>query len=49
MKKWANELKRVFSKKEGRMAKKTPEKMPTIPDHKGMQIKTTLRFHSIPI
>jgi hypothetical protein len=35
MKKWANELNRVFSKKEGQMAKKTYEQMLNIPGHKG--------------
>jgi hypothetical protein len=35
MKKWANELNRIFSKEEVQMAKKTHEKMLTIPVHKG--------------
>jgi hypothetical protein len=34
-KKWANELNKVFSKKEIQMAKKTHEKTLTIPGHKG--------------
>jgi hypothetical protein len=33
MKKWANELKRAFSKEEVQMPKKTHEKMLTIPGH----------------
>jgi hypothetical protein len=35
IKKWATELNTTFSKKEVQMAKKTHEKMPTIPGHKG--------------
>jgi adenylate kinase len=34
MKKWANELKRAFSKEEVQMAKKTHEEMLNIPGHK---------------
>jgi hypothetical protein len=34
IKKWATELNRTFSKKEVQMAKKTNEKMFTIPGHK---------------
>jgi hypothetical protein len=45
IKKWATELNRTFSKEEVQMAKKTHEKRFTIPIHKRMQIKTTLRFH----
>jgi hypothetical protein len=35
VKKWATELNRAFSKEEIQMAKKTQEKMLTIPGHKG--------------
>jgi hypothetical protein len=35
IKKWATELNRTFSKEEVQMAKKTHEKMLTIPHHKG--------------
>jgi hypothetical protein len=35
VKKWANELKRAFSKEEVQMTKKKYEKMITIPGHKG--------------
>jgi hypothetical protein len=35
IKKWATELNRIFSKEEIQMAKKTHEKMLTIPGHKG--------------
>jgi hypothetical protein len=35
IKKWATELNRTFSKEEIQMAKKTHEKMLTIPGHKG--------------
>jgi hypothetical protein len=35
MKKWANEVNRAFSKEEVQMAKKTHEKLLTIPGHKG--------------
>jgi hypothetical protein len=35
MKKWANELNRVFSKEEVQMDKKHGKKMLNIPDHKG--------------
>jgi hypothetical protein len=34
MKKWANELKRTFSKEEDQMAKKTHEEILNIPGHK---------------
>jgi hypothetical protein len=49
--KWASELNRTFSKKEIQMAKKKKksEKMLTILGHKGIQIKTTLRFHLTPV
>jgi hypothetical protein len=35
IKNWATELSRIFSKEEIQMAKKTHEKMFTIPGHKG--------------
>jgi hypothetical protein len=35
MKKWTNEQNRAFSKEEFQMAKRTLEKMFTIPGHKG--------------
>jgi hypothetical protein len=35
IKKWATELNRTFSNEEIQMAKKTHEKMLTIPSHKG--------------
>jgi hypothetical protein len=44
IKKWANELKRTFSK-EVQMVKKTHEKCSPSLAIKEMQIKTTLRFH----
>jgi hypothetical protein len=49
MKKWANELNRVFSKEEVHMAKKHMKKCSTSLAIKEMRIKTTLRFHFIPV
>jgi hypothetical protein len=50
MKKWANELNRVFSKEEVQIAKKKKKKKysPSLAI-KEMQIKTTLRFHLTPV
>jgi hypothetical protein len=48
MKKWKNALNRAFSKEQVQMARKTHEEMLNIPDHKEMQIKTTLGFHLTP-
>jgi hypothetical protein len=47
--KWASELNRTFSKEEIQMAQKHMKKMLTISSNKGMQIKTTLRFHLTPV
>jgi hypothetical protein len=49
MKKWANELNRVFSKEEDQMAKKQTKKCSTYLFIKEMQIKTILRFHLTPV
>jgi hypothetical protein len=56
MKKWASELNRAVSKEEVQMAKKQQQKNPlklkkcsTFLAIKEMQIKTTLRFHLIPV
>jgi hypothetical protein len=48
-KKWATELSRTFSKEEIQMSKKHMKKYPPFLEIKGMQIKTTLRFHLTPI
>jgi hypothetical protein len=49
MKKWANELNRAFSKGEIQIAKKHMKKGSPPLATKEMQIKTTLRFHLIPV
>jgi hypothetical protein len=49
MKKWANELNRVFSEKEVQMAKTHMKKCSTSLAIKEMQIKTMLRFHCTPV
>jgi hypothetical protein len=49
IKKWARELNRTFSKEEIQMAKKQMRKCSPSLAIKEIQIKTTLRFHLIPI
>jgi hypothetical protein len=49
MKKWAHELNRKLPKEEVQMASKWKKKCSTFLVIKKMQIKTTLRFHLIPV
>jgi hypothetical protein len=49
IKKWATELDRTFSKEEVQVAKKHMNKCSPSLAIKEMQIKTSLRFHLIPI
>jgi hypothetical protein len=48
MKKWANKLKRAFSKEEVQMTKKHMKKCSTFQTTKETQIKTIIRFHLTP-
>jgi hypothetical protein len=45
IKKWAAELNRTFSKEEVQMAKKTHEKILTIPGHKGNANQNHTKSH----
>jgi hypothetical protein len=49
MKKWPNEMNRDFSKEEVQMAKKHMKKCSPFLTINEMQIKTTLRFHLLPV
>jgi hypothetical protein len=49
MKKWANELNRIFPKEEVHMAKKHMKKCSTSLAIKEMQIKAMLRLHPTPV
>jgi hypothetical protein len=49
MKKWANELNRMFPKEEVQTVKKHTKKCSPSLAIKEMQIKTTLRFHLTPV
>jgi hypothetical protein len=49
MKKWANELNRIFSKEEVKWPEKHMKKSSPSLAIKEMQIKTTLRFHLTPV
>jgi hypothetical protein len=46
MRKWANELNRAFLKEEVQVAKKTHEKMLTIPGHKGNRNQNHVKIPS---
>jgi hypothetical protein len=47
--KWAHELNREFSKEEVQIASKYMKKCSNSLFRKGMEIKTTLRFHLTPV
>jgi hypothetical protein len=49
IKKWATELNRTFSKEEIQIAKKYMKKCSPSLAIKEIQVKTTLRFHLIPL
>jgi DNA-directed RNA polymerase specialized sigma subunit len=49
IKKWATELNRTFSKRRNSNGQKTHEKISPSLAIKEMQIKTTLRFHFLPV